>query len=184
MRKIVLSVAVSLDGFIEDANGAYDWCFTDQDYGLSDFVRSIDAILMGRKSYEEAMKFEGQNPWQGIKTYVFSNTLENVPEGYEIVSGDVISAVNSLKQTEGKNIWLFGGAQLTASLMEAGLVDEVGLAVHPILLGSGKPLFSNINDRVKLELTNSKTYDTGLVFLTYTIPKTKLRGTNSKLGAR
>lgn len=171
MRKIILSLAVSLDGFIEGPNGEYDWCFTDQDYGLSDFFKRIDAILMGRKSYEEAKKYEGQNPWEGIKTYVFSNTLTEIPEGYELVSGDIVTAINNLRQSKGKDIWLFGGAALTASLMIAGLVDEIHLAVHPILLGKGKPLFSGVKERVKLELTSSKTYGTGLVFLTYTLVK-------------
>lgn len=169
MRKIVLSVAVSLDGFIEGPNGEYDWCFTDQDYGLSEFTNSIDAILMGRKSYEVAQQYEGQNPWQGITTYVFSNTLNEVGKDCKLIKGDANKAVTALKQTEGKNIWLFGGAALTASLMQAKLVDEISLAVHPILLGSGKPLFSGIKKRIPLKLTDSKTYDTGLVFLTYSI---------------
>lgn len=171
MRKIILSLAVSLDGFIEGPNGEYDWCFTDQDYGMSDFLKRIDAILMGRKSYEVAAAYEGANPWEGTKTYVFSNTLTNLPDGYELVNGDIIAAIENLKQSKGKDIWLFGGAALTAALMEAGLVDEIHLAVHPILLGNGKPLFSGISERVKLNLADSKTYDTGLVFLIYTTAK-------------
>ncbi|SRR5690606_4209818 len=172
MRKVVLGVAVSLDGFIEGPNGEYDWCFTDQDYGMTDFMARIDTIFMGRKSYEVASAMavpDDQKAWAGVKTYVFSNTLKSAPEGTELVSGDIIAVVEKIKQTPGKDIWLFGGASLTTSFMNAGLVDELNLAVHPILLGKGKPLFSGIIQRIKTKLTETKPYDTGLVSLTYEV---------------
>src|SRR6187402_2220315 len=112
MRRIVLGLAVSLDGFIEGPNGEYDWCFTDQDYGLSDFFKQIDAIFMGRKSHEESSKYEDQNPWKGIKTYVISNTLQS-SDKIEVISGDVVSKIKEIKKQQGKDIWLFGGAELT-----------------------------------------------------------------------
>lgn len=170
MRKIILGLAVSLDGFIEGPNGEYDWCFTDQDYGMTDFMKRIDAIFVGRKSYEVMQTAEPlgeENSWRDIKTYVFSNTMKSVPDGGELVSGDIEPGVRRIKALPGKDIWLFGGASLTTSLLNAGLVDEIGLAVHPILLGSGKPLFSGIRRRVQMELSDCKTYNTGLVYLTY-----------------
>jgi dihydrofolate reductase len=176
MRKIILGLAVTLDGFIEGPNGEYDWCFTDQDYGMTDFLKRIDAIFYGRKSYEMMMSASveapgGGTPWKGIKNYVFSNTLKNDGKDFELVSGDIEKKVTEIKNMEGKDIWLFGGASLTSSLLNAGLVDELGMAVHPILLGEGKPLFQGIQKRIKTKLIDSKAYSSGLVYLTYDVVK-------------
>ncbi len=171
MRKVILALAVSLDGFIEGPNGEYDWCFTDQDYGMSDFFNRIDSIFIGRKSYELALTM-GDNPmpcFPKLKEYVFSNTLKEVKSGAVLVKGDIQSEVKKIKKENGKDIWLFGGASLTSSLLKYKLIDEIGLAVHPILLGGGKPLFSDIKERINLRLVDSKTYPAGLVSLTYTI---------------
>jgi len=171
MRKIILGLAVSLDGFIEGPNGEYDWCFTDQDYGMSEFFKRIDSVFIGRKSYEVLMSAEGgTSMFPKMKYYVFSHTLKVVKDGF-VISGDTESEVRRIKDDEGKDIWLFGGAELTAGLMNLKLVDELSLAVHPILLGSGKPLFNGIEGRIPLELRDSKTYDSGLVSLTYDIRK-------------
>ncbi len=173
MRKLILCVAISLDGFIEGPNGEYDWCFTDQDYGLSSFMKRIDAIFMGRKSYDMSKTVEmpeGGNPWAGVKTYVFSNTLKSSDGDVEVVTGDIVAETNRIKSSAGKDIWLFGGASLTRSLMDAGLVDELQLAVHPILLGSGKKMFPDDQpERTKLKLIDCKPYSTGLVYLTYSV---------------
>ena len=172
MRKIILGVAVSLDSFIEGPNGEYDWCFTDQDYGMTAFLKNVDALFFGRKSYEVMMNAEsppGENPWAGMKNYVFSNTLKTPPKDAELISGDIGAAVRRIKNDAGKDIWLFGGASLTTSLLNEGLVDEFWLAVHPILLGKGKPLFTHLNGRIKTELVSSKAYETGLVSLVYRV---------------
>lgn len=171
MRKIILGLAVTLDGLIEGPNGEYDWCLTDQDYGMGDFLKRIDAIFYGRKSYEMMMGVEGGNPFAGIKGYVFSNTLKDIKDGFELVNGDIINKVQMLKAAEGKDIWLFGGALLTSSLMNAGFVDEVWMSVHPIVLGRGKPLFVDIHDRIKMELLETKPYNSGLVSLRYSVLK-------------
>lgn len=170
MRKLILGLAVSLDGFIEGPNGEYDWCFTDQDYGLNDFFKRIDSIFVGRKSYEMSLGLEGGIAgFPKFKEYVFSNTLSTAKEGVTIVKGDLLSEVKKIKSEPGKDIWLFGGAELTSSLLNLGLVDEIGLAVHPIILGSGKPLFNKVTGRIHLKLVDTKTYSTGLVYLTYTL---------------
>lgn len=173
MRKIIVGLAVSLDGFIEGSNGEYDWCFTDQDYGLSDFFKRIDTAFMGRKTYEMtlAMNQEDGGGLPKLKKYIFSTTLEKVKEGAVLVKGDTKEEVEKIKQAKGKDIWLFGGAELTSSLMDLKLVDELWLSIHPILLGGGKPLFSHIKDRNYLELLDTKTYSTGLVSLKYRLPK-------------
>ena len=171
MRKIILNVAVSLDGFIEDANGAYDWCFMDQDYGMKDFMNRIDTIFFGRKSYELVQK-EFSGYYKGYKQYVFSTTLKNLEDKEAIlINTDLTETIDKIKNEKGKNIWLFGGANRISFFMKENLVDELMLSVHPILLGSGKPLFENLDERKKLLLTNSITYNTGLIQLYYDVIK-------------
>jgi dihydrofolate reductase len=176
MRRLILGLAVSLDGFIEGPNGEYDWCFTDQDYGLSEFFKRIDALFMGRKTYEltQAMEDTAPSGFPKLQEYIFSTTLDKVKEGAIVINGDIKSQVEKIKKEKGKDIWLFGGAGLTTSLMNLGLVDELSLAVHPILLGNGKPLFTNIKDRIKLTLLDTKTFSTGLVTLNYSCENLKL----------
>lgn len=169
MRKVILGLAISLDSFIEGPNGEYDWCFTDQDYGLNEFFKRVDTVFIGRKSYEMSFGAESNGGFEfpKMKEYVFSNTLKQIKDGVTIVSGDIKTQVEKIKQEEGKDIWLFGGGSLTASLMNLGLVDELWLSVHPILLGEGKPLFQGLKDRTHLKLIDTKVYETGLVSLKY-----------------
>jgi dihydrofolate reductase len=170
MRKVILGLAVSLDGFIEGPHGEYDWCFTDQDYGMGEFLKSIDAIFYGRKSYDMMVNASGDqgNPFKAIKPYVFSNTLP-VSNAYHLVSGDIPGEVKRIKAEPGKDIWLFGGASLTASFINAGLVDQLWLSIHPILLGKGKLLSGDIAQRVNLKLLEHKAYNTGLVSVRYAL---------------
>jgi len=177
MRKLILGLAVSLDGYIEGPNGEYDWCFTDQDYGLEEFFSRVDSIFIGRKSYEILQQYSGNNSEAGIPgmppmtEYVFSNTLKQVKEGAILLSGDSMGQARRIKEQPGKDIWLYGGAVLTDALMQEGLVDELWMSVHPILLGSGKPLFSKQDYRTQLTLLDSRTYETGLVSLRYSIER-------------
>ena len=174
MRKVVLQLAVSLDGFIEGPKGEYDWCFTDQDYGMSAFYQRIDSVFYGRKSYELVLSMgdsvgDVMPGYPPLQEYIFSNTLQEVKSGAILVNGDIAATVRQIKNSPGKDIWLFGGASLTSSLMNFGLVDEISLAVHPIILGGGKPLFEQIDSRIPLRLADTKTYSSGLVALTYTL---------------
>ena len=169
MRKVIVGVAISLDGYIEGPKGEYDWCFTDDDYGLSAFFKRIDALFIGRKTYDMMQGQEGVPGMPKLTSYVFSNTLQSVKEGEVLVRGNLEEEVRRIKEAPGKDIWLFGGASLTSALMNLKLVDEVWLSVHPILLGSGKPLFQDIKDRVHLKLLESKTYPSGLVALWYAL---------------
>jgi dihydrofolate reductase len=173
MRKVILGVAVSLDGFIEGPKGEYDWCFTDPDYSLKEFFKRVDTIFVGRRTYEMSSEMEGGGPgFPKFKEYVFSTTIDKVKQGATLIKGDIKAEVDKIKKDKGKDIWLFGGASLTTSLMNLGLVDELSLAIYPILLGSGKPLFKNIKDRIKLELLQTKIYPTGLISVTYGIRQT------------
>ena len=173
MRKVILQLAVSLDGFIEGPNGEYDWCFTDQDYGMTSFFQRIDSVFYGRKSYEltlsmgESMDESAMAAFPKLTEYVFSNTMREVKRGAILINGDIGAAVKRIKNEPGKDIWLFGGAGLTTSLLNYGLVDEISLAVHPVILGTGKPLFSQIKNRISLKLIETKAYSSGLVSLSY-----------------
>jgi dihydrofolate reductase len=170
MRKVVLAVAVSLDGFIEGPNGEYDWCFIDEEYSLEEFFKRFDTIFVGRKTYEMSSEMEGGPPgFPKYKEYIFSTTLDKVKEGATLIKGDIKTEVEKIKKEKGKDIWLFGGARLTTSLMNLGLVDELSLTVYPILLSGGKLLFNNIKQRIKLTLVDAKTYSTGVVSLTYNV---------------
>lgn len=170
MRKIILQLAVSLDNFIEGPNGEIDWCFTDQDYGMKDFFEQIDSLFIGRKSYE-LMQSMGEDALPGfpkLKEYVFSNTLSEVKPDAIIVKGNIIDEIKKIKSLPGKDIWLFGGTSLISELMNANLVDEIILAMHPVLLGNGKPLFENLRGKINLKHVRTTPYNSGLVMLSYT----------------
>lgn len=110
MRKVILGLAVSLDSFIEDPNGEYDWCFTDQDSGMNDFFKRIDAVFIGRKSYElgQANAAEGGMDWMPkMEEFVFSTTLDSVPEGKTLIRSNIEQQVLNIKNQAGKDIWLF-----------------------------------------------------------------------------
>lgn len=173
MRKVILQLAVSLDGFIEGPNGEFDWCFTDGDYGMTDFFKRIDTIFIGRKSYDLVLKMGGSAPpgFPVFKEYVFSHSLKQVEGDRILVNGDLAEEVNKIKNESGKDIWLWGGASLTTDFINHGLIDEMALAVHPILLGAGKLLFQNISTRISLQMINAQTYPTGLVMLSYRFSK-------------
>jgi len=171
MRKVILNLALSLDSLIEGPNGEYDWCFNDQDYGLTEFFKRIDAIFFGRKSYELVLR-NNDGYFDSKKWYVFSTTLNEVKDkNTTLINKNVAATVNKIKNEPGKDIWLFGGAGLVTTFINEGLVDELQLSVHPILLGIGKPLFQNISKRIKLELIDSKVYNNGLVQLFYNVLK-------------
>jgi dihydrofolate reductase len=166
MRKIILNVAVTLDGFIAGPNGEYDWCFTDADYGMTDFLNSIDATLMGGKSYRLLLQYGP--PYPALTNYVFTRTEKNNPySNVKLISEDIPSFVTELRQKKGKDIWLFGGAEITHSLLECDLIDEFMLSIHPIVLGDGLPLFGKLSDRKRFSLVKSIPYPAGLVQLVY-----------------
>ena len=171
MRKVILSLAVSLDNLIEGPNGEYDWCIIDPEYDFNSFFNRIDTLFIGRKTYEMSLKIGDHPPgFPKFKEYIFSTTLDKVKPGAILIKDDIKTEVEKIKKEKGKDIWLFGGASLTTSLLNLGLIDELSLAVHPIILGSGKPLFQNIKDRINLDLIDTKTYSkTGLVSLIYSI---------------
>jgi dihydrofolate reductase len=174
MRRVILNLAVSLDGFIEGPNGEFDWCFTEQDYGMTNFLNRIDSIFFGRKSYEVLISMD-KNPYPDKTKYVFSSTLKSTDPSMIVLSEDLKTPVDNIKRKAGRDIWLFGGASLVGAFINEGLIDELLLSFHPILLGSGKPLFENINDRIHLTLINAQTYSSGLVQLHYDVKNKRAR---------
>ncbi len=169
MRKVVLFIASSLDGYIARPSGDIDWLFTDQDYGYSEFFASVDTVLLGRKTYEQVLTF-GEYPYEGVKSYVFTkNPLFQAENNVELVTEDTRKFIDNLRQADGKNIWLVGGSQLTYDFMNHNLVDELILSIHPIVLGEGIPLFANPTTPQSLHLTNCQTYSSGLVQLSYDV---------------
>ena len=170
MRKIILNVAVSLDSYIEGPNGEYDWCFDDQDYGLTDFFKACDAIFIGRKSYELIMRTDPKM-FAAMKIYVFSDTLHDPQaDNVEILrSADFKNRVEEIRSREGRDIWLFGGAELVEAFIKKNLISELLLSVHPVILGSGKPLFTNIKERINLVLLGAEQFSSGLIQLRYIV---------------
>jgi dihydrofolate reductase len=166
MRKILLNLAVTIDGYIAGPNGEYDWCFTDDDYGLTAFGNRVDTLVMGRKTYEVIVPYVEK--WYADKNLVvFSRTLNQTPFGnVDLVQEDPLSYVRALKLQPGKDIWLYGGAELVAAFRNASAIDEMHLSVHPLLLGDGIPLFGK-GERTLFELVESIPYRSGLVQLIY-----------------
>jgi dihydrofolate reductase len=125
--------------------------------GLLIFLKGLTQFFVGRKTYEMSAEMEGgPEGFPKFKEYVFSTTLDEVKDGATLIKGDLKDEVERIKKENGKDIWLFGGAGLTTSLMNLGLVDELSLAVYPVLLGGGRLLFNNIKERMKLTLVDTK----------------------------
>ena len=167
-RKIVMNLCTSLDGFIEGPQGEIDWCLTDQDYGMTEFLARIDTIFLGRTSYDQLM---GTMPdaFPDKKKVVFSRTMTPASNGPQVIKADIKKEVDAILNTPGGDIWLFGGAILSTSLLELNLVDEFIVSIHPLVLGSGKALFLPLNTRKKLMLNDSVTFSTGLLQVHYSV---------------
>lgn len=169
MRKIILNLAMSLDGYIEGPNGEYDWCFADQDYGMTEFLGNTDAIFLGRKSYETLMAAYPEM-FAALKMYVFSDTLTHVEGNNEIITNaDFQQRIAEIRHQPGANIWLYGGAELVSAFITHNQINELMLSVHPTILGAGKPLFTDIKERTDLVLLKSEQFSSGLIQLTYAL---------------
>ena len=173
MRKVTYGGANSLDNYIARKDDAVDWLMFSKEVGaiMAENWKTIDTIVMGRRTYEVALKSGhsvGSGP--GIKTYVFSRTLnKSDAKDIEIISEDASDFVGKLKNEEGKDICVMGGGVLARSLFEADLIDEIGINIHPVLLGSGIPLFHEMSKQIDLELVKHQILKNGCVVLTYNV---------------
>lgn len=178
MRKVILDLAVTLDGFIEGLNGEVDWCIMDEEMAFEQFLSEIDTIIYGRKSYElwgeytssdKASECEKQT-WALVhsKKKIVVSTTHTDPSGeVQYINRNIEAEIRKLKQKPGKDIWLYGGASLISTFINLGLVDEYRLSVHPVVLGAGKPLFESLHERLSLVLTDVRRYSSGVVQLVY-----------------
>jgi len=166
MRKLVLYIATSLDGYIARPSGAFDWLFSDQDYGYTEFFAGVDTVLMGRKTYDQALAF-GEYPYKGTRGVVFSRTPREPDANVTFISGDLASVVSWLKHGPGKDIWLVGGGQIVAECVRHDLIDDFRLFVHPLILGEGIPLFPPGLPERPLQFVRSQSFDSGLVEVSY-----------------
>jgi dihydrofolate reductase len=147
---------------------APDYSLPDEDYGYDQFYNSVDTTLMGHNTYKQIMSFDVPFPYAGKTNFVFSRSQDyEDTELIRFVSGDAVKFVRDLKKTEGKDIWLIGGGQINSLLCNHGLVDRLILFVFPVLLGQGIRLFDRIKNDVKFVLMECKTYENGIVQLTY-----------------
>ena len=177
MRNIVLDLAVTLDGFIEGPNGEIDWCIMDDDMNFDGFLNSIDSIFYGRVSYDMWGNFQPdanaldaeRSIWSSVHTkkkYVFSNQARNDANATFISTG-IKETVTKIREQEGKDIWLYGGARLIKTFINLDLVDIYRISVHPTALGAGKPLFEDLKERLNLQLLEMNRFRSGVVQLIY-----------------
>lgn len=171
MRLVTFGVANSLDNFIAREDGAVDWLVWDDEVAAISrkFWRTIDTVLMGRKTYEVAAA-SGTGAYPGAKNYVFSRTLKQPSsKKVEIISRDAVEFVRKLKSEPGKGICIIGGGDLARSLLQARLIDQIGVNIQPVLLGSGVPLFYEMPQQLDLELIESQVLKNGGVYVLYRV---------------
>ena len=185
MRKLVYAMGVTLDGFISDGNGSIDWSApSDELFRFHiEQARGTGMHLLGRRLYETMLVWEtpDQHPgaaadelewatlWKALPKVVFSTTLESVEGNSRLAGGDPVAETARLKEEPGEGSIGVGGAGLAATLVRAGLVDEYGVFVYPVVVGAGTPFFPPLDDRIVLDLVETRTFDNGVVFLRYAV---------------
>lgn len=184
MRKVTFGGAISLDNYLARPDHTVDWLLWGKEAHevMAEYWKTIDTILMGRNTYDVSLRLskskKGGTP--GMKTYVFSRTLTpRADKTVTIVSQDAVEFVRDLKKQDGKDICLMGGGDLAKSLFEGGVIDEIGFNIHPVLLGSGIPLYYPMSRQINLELLECRPFKNGCVMVKYRVknepPKKKRR---------
>ena len=171
MRTVTFGGACSLDNYFARSDDAVDWLIWSDDVGTiaAEYWKTVDTVIMGRRTYEVAVR-SGTNAYPEVKNYVVSRTLKESPDRkVEIISEDAVQFVRQLKGQDGKGICVMGGGLLAKSLLEADLIDELGLNIHPVLLGSGIRLFHEMDRQIDLELLVSKVLKSGCVYVLYRV---------------
>jgi dihydrofolate reductase len=185
MRKVTYAMFASLDGYIEDRNGTLDWSIPDEELHqyVNDLERDVDTYLYGRRLYEimagywptaesdpDATDYtiEYARIWNPMAKVVFSRSLQHVEHNARLVREDIAAEVSRLKSLPGKDLTL-GGASLAESFFRLGLVDEVQVYIHPVILGGGKPMFRNRDDALHLRLLDVRSFSSGVVHVKYSV---------------
>ncbi len=169
--KISVYIAMSIDGYIARKDGGLDWLeyghVGDEDYGFKKFINSIDALILGRNTYEVVSGFD-EWPYNGKRVIVLSHTLKEVRKEAELFCGQISDLVSTLNSEGIKHVWVDGGVTV-CKFLEAGLVDEITVSVIAMFLGSGIPLFSEMDKEQTCRLVSSQSYPSGLVQLKYDV---------------
>lgn len=170
-RKIILYIAQSLDGYIARENGDISWISSvdrcNEDYGYSDFIKTIDTVLMGRKTYEKILTFGVEFPHKDKNCYVLSKSRVGADENVQFINGSIVTLISKIKTQQGKDIFLDGGSEVVELFRVNDLIDEYVISIIPILLGKGIRLFSDTESESNLRLVKSEVFDSGLVQLRY-----------------
>lgn len=170
-RKVILYIAMSLDGYIAQPND--DLSFLSiveqegQDYGYADFIETVDTVIVGRKTYEKVISMGFDFPHADKDAYIITRTPRQNIGSVKFYTGDLKALVNKLKADNGKNIFCDGGAEIANELLKHNLIDEFIISIIPILVGSGTKLFKDGRPEQKLELVSTKQFEKGLTQLHY-----------------
>lgn len=173
MRKIILYIAMSLDGYIADENGGVDWLSgqdreDESESSYPEFVQSIDTVVMGWETYHQVITELSPSEWvyEELMTYVITHREEASSEKIRFVHESPSALILNLKEIDGKDIWVCGGASIARQLMRDGLIDRFYISVIPVLLGAGVRLFAELPEKMELRLVETKSYN-GIVELRY-----------------
>ena len=174
MRKIVLFTAISIDGFIARKDGDISWlnnpdyALEGEDYGYTGFYRSVDTTLMGNNTYRQIMGFGVPFPYPDKENYVLTRSESEEPtDEVMFVTGNIADFTRQLKEQEGEDIWLVGGGEVNAFMLENAFIDRLILTVMPVALGSGIPLFEGASQETQWKLAAQETYQNGVIQLIY-----------------
>jgi len=179
MRKVVLGLGISLDGYIARLDGAVDFLFMPKDYSMGPFFATIDTDIMGRKTYDDALRMGGGGFGDSkMKNFVFSHSQPPGERGgVTFVNESPKTFVEKLHKRAGKNIWLMGGGELARDFLKDDVVDELYLGIVPTLIGEGRPLFPSGFPQREFTLLENKTFSKGLITLKYARARRKTKGT-------
>jgi len=171
MRKVILYIATSLDGYIATENDNLDFLSMvekeGEDYGYATFMDTVDTVIVGRRTYDKVLSMGYDFPHANKNAYIITRTPRPAIGSVQFYTDDLATLVNNLKSQEGKNIFCDGGAEIVHELLKNNLIDEFKISIIPILLGSGIRLFKDGRPELKLELIATKQFDTGLTQLHY-----------------
>ncbi|GAA4467873.1 dihydrofolate reductase family protein [Nemorincola caseinilytica] len=166
-RKVVLYIATSADGYIAKEDGDLGWLSAvekpGEDYGYHEFVSTVDTVIMGRKTYDKVLSFGIEFPHKGRKCYVWSQSRTGSDDNVTYVNGPLASLIAELKSTEGKDIFIDGGAEVVNQLMKEDLIDRYIISVIPVFIGGGIRLYNEGRPQQQLSLVRSMAYTSGLV---------------------